>query len=88
MAQSEYGLQQWLNEGYQGEMDYMAKHRTRPAELVPGTLRVISVHMNYMPMAKDSWQIIHNGNKAFLSRYALGRDYHNVLRGSIAKTRR
>lgn len=55
MAQSERGLQQWLNEGYHGEMDYMAKHgvrRTRPAELVPGTLRVISVRMNYMPVAK------------------------------------
>ncbi len=54
MAQSEYGLQQWLNEDCHGEMDYMAKHstrRTRLAELVPGTLRVISVRMNYMPVA-------------------------------------
>ena len=88
MAQSEYGLQQWLNLGYHGEMDYMAKHgtrRTRPAELVPGTLRVISVRMNYMPVAKDSWQVIRNGNKAFLSRYALGRDYHKVLRARLQK---
>ena len=88
MAQSERGLQQWLNEGYHGEMDYMAKHgvrRTRPAELVPGTLRVISVRMNYMPVAKDSWQVIRNGNMAFVSRYALGRDYHKVLRARLQK---
>jgi epoxyqueuosine reductase len=88
MAQSEHGLQQWLNEGYHGEMDYMAKHgtrRTRPAELVPGTRRIISVRMNYMPVAKDSWQVIRNGNKAFLSRYALGRDYHKVLRARLQK---
>ena len=57
MAQSGHGLRQWLGKGYHGEMDYMAKHgprRTRPEELVPGTLRVISVRMNYMPVAKDS----------------------------------
>ncbi|SEK29844.1 tRNA epoxyqueuosine(34) reductase QueG [Nitrosovibrio tenuis] len=88
MSQSEYGLEQWLNKGYQGEMDYMAKHgtrRTRPAELIPGTLRIISVCMNYMPVAKDSWQVIGNGDKAFVSRYALGRDYHKVLRTRLQK---
>ena len=55
MTQSESGLQRWLAEGYHGEMDYMGKHgtrRTRPAELVPGTLRVISARMNYMPKQK------------------------------------
>ena len=88
MAQSEYGLLEWLSKGYHGEMDYMAKHgtrRTRPAELVPGTLRVISVRMNYMPVAKDSWQVIRDGSRAFLSRYALGRDYHKVLRARLQK---
>jgi epoxyqueuosine reductase len=77
ITQVESGLQAWLSKGYHGEMDYMAKHgtrRTRPAELVPGTLRVISARMNYMPPARDSWQVVHDGDSAFISRYALGRD--------------
>jgi epoxyqueuosine reductase len=88
MTESEHGLQQWLSNGYQGEMDYMGKHgtrRTRPDELVPGTIRIISVRMNYMPGAADSWKVIQNGNKAFISRYALGRDYHKVLRARLQK---
>jgi epoxyqueuosine reductase len=88
MAQAESGLLEWLSKGYHGEMDYMAKHgtrRTRPAELVPGTLRVISARMNYMPPARDSWQVVQDGDSAFISRYALGRDYHKVLRGRLQK---
>ncbi|HKX53410.1 MAG TPA: tRNA epoxyqueuosine(34) reductase QueG [Nitrosospira sp.] len=88
MRQAETGLFEWLDKGYHGEMDYMARHgtrRTRPAELVPGTLRVISVRMNYMPVAKDSWQVIQDGTQAFISRYALGRDYHKVLRGRLQR---
>jgi epoxyqueuosine reductase len=88
ITQVESGLQEWLSKGYHGEMDYMAKHgtrRTRPAELVPGTLRVISARMNYMPPARDSWQVVHDGDSAFISRYALGRDYHKVLRGRLQK---
>lgn len=89
MAKAESGLFEWLGKGYHGEMDYMAKHgtrRTRPSELVPGTLRVISVRMNYTPpAAKNSWQVMHDGDKAFISRYALGRDYHKVLRGRLQK---
>jgi epoxyqueuosine reductase len=80
-------LQQWLGNGYHGEMDYMARHgtaRARPAELVPGTLRVISVRLNYLPpKARDSWQTIEDPDAAFLSRYALGRDYHKVLRAKL-----
>ena len=80
-------LQQWLGKGYQGEMDYMARHgtaRTRPGELVPGTLRVISVRLNYQPPeARDSWETIQDPEAAFISRYALGRDYHKVLRGKL-----
>ncbi len=70
-------------------MDYMAKHgakRARPAELVPGTLRVISVRMNYYPEhAKDTHQVLADGSRAFISRYALGRDYHKVLRNRLEK---
>jgi len=66
----------------------MASHgqkRSRPAELLPGTLRVISVRMNYQPpQARDSWQVMEKGERAFISRYALGRDYHKVLRKRLA----
>jgi len=89
MSQAEADLREWLSQGRHGEMDYMAKHgsrRTRPAELVPGTLRVISVRMNNTPStAKDSWEVMQDGTKAFISRYALGRDYHKVLRARLQK---
>ena len=85
----ERGLLAWLNEGYHGNMDYMAKHgikRSHPDKLIPGTLRVISVRMNYLPpKTKNSWQVIEDSEKAFISRYALGRDYHKVLRGRLQK---
>ena len=84
LHEAEAGLQQWLAHGFHGKMDYMAKHgvkRSRPAELIPGTVRVISVRMDYTPPnAKDSWEVLQDGNRAFISRYALGRDYHKVLR--------
>ncbi|UJP06256.1 MAG: tRNA epoxyqueuosine(34) reductase QueG [Nitrosomonas sp.] len=83
----ESGLFAWLERGFNGEMDYMGKHgtkRTRPAELEPGTLRIISVCMNYQPPAvKNSWDVIGNGKQAFISRYALGRDYHKVMRNRL-----
>ena len=67
----------------------MAKHgakRARPAELVPGTLRVISARMNYYPDgAKDTHSVLADGSRAFISRYALGRDYHKVLRNRLEK---
>ncbi len=89
MSRVESGLFQWLDQGYHGDMDYMAKHgtkRTRPAELEPGTQRIISVCMNYAPPAvRNSWCVIHSGDRAFISRYALGRDYHKVLRARLQK---
>lgn len=89
MSAVESGLFQWLAQGYHGDMDYMAKHgtkRTRPAELEPGTQRVVSVCMNYAPPAvKNSWDVIHDGDRAFISRYALGRDYHKVIRARLQK---
>lgn len=82
-------MQNWLAQGYHGGMDYMANHgtkRSRPDELIPGTLRVISLRMDYYPpAAKDSWEVIQNGERAFISRYALGRDYHKVLRNRLEK---
>ena len=81
--------QAWIKKGFHGDMDYMAKHgtkRTRPADLVPNTVRVISVRLDYLPpKAKDSWQTMQNGEKAFISRYSLGRDYHKVMRQKLQK---
>lgn len=89
LSAAESGLLEWLALGWHGEQDYMANHgtkRSRPAELVPGTLRVISLRMNYLPpQARDSWQVLAEGERAFISRYALGRDYHKVLRNRLAK---
>jgi len=79
--------QAWIEKGFHGAMDYMAKHgtkRTRPAELVPGTVRVISLRMDYLPpQARDSEEVMQDGELAFISRYALGRDYHKVLRNRL-----
>jgi epoxyqueuosine reductase len=80
---AETHLQRWLDQGYHGEMGWMAHHgskRTRPAELVPGTERVISVRMNYLPDEPDPSAILDDPAQAFVSRYALGRDYHKVMR--------
>jgi len=89
LGAAEANLLEWLGQGLHGELNYMSKHgtkRSRPAELIPGTLRVISVRMNYLPpSAKDSWQVLGEGKQAFISRYALGRDYHKVLRNRLAK---
>lgn len=76
-------LQKWLDNGYHGNMDYMAKHgmmRARPEELVPGTVRVISVRMDYLPEDAKCAQTLDNKNKAYISRYSLGRDYHKLVR--------
>ena len=86
LSAAEPRLRAWLASGFAGELDYMRKHgakRTRPASLVPGTLRVISARMDYRPDAADSAGVLADGNRAFVARYALGRDYHKVLRGRL-----
>ena len=89
LTSAEVEHQAWIKKGFHGDMDYMAKHgtkRTRPDELVAGTSRVISARLDYLPpKAKDSWQVMGNGEKAFISRYALGRDYHKVMRNKLQK---
>jgi len=86
------GLQSWLDAGFHGQMDYMAAHgskRTRPAELVPGTVRVISARMNYVPRdAAPDWrereaQRLNDPAAAVVSVYGRGRDYHKVLRNRL-----
>lgn len=87
LTREENYLQQWLSAGYHGEMDYMARHgtaRTRAHELVPGTMRVITARLNYLPpVARESWETLEDPDAAFISRYALGRDYHKVLRAKL-----
>lgn len=83
LQDQEESLQNWLDNGFHGEMDYMEKHgmkRARPDELHPGTVRVISVRMDYLPENAQFAKTLKNKNNAYISRYALGRDYHKVLR--------
>jgi epoxyqueuosine reductase len=92
LADQEAGLQAWLDAGHHGDMDYMASHgmkRARPAELVPGTVRVISARMDYLPMeTADDWRARErlrqdDPRAAVVSIYARGRDYHKVLRNRL-----
>ena len=92
LAHAEPGLLQWLNNGFHGSMAYMAAHglkRARPAELVPGTLRVITARMDYLPAATaPGWQAVEwhrlaDPAQATLSLYARGRDYHKVMRSRL-----
>jgi epoxyqueuosine reductase len=88
LGQAERRLQHWLGKGYHGEMAYMARHgakRTRPAQLVPGTLRIVSVRLDYLPPEDDPEAVLRDPVRAFVSRYALGRDYHKVMRGRLQR---
>ena len=89
LSSAEPGLLQWLNNGFHGAMGYMAAHglkRARPAELVPGTVRVITARMDYLPRDTPEdwraieWQRLATPQAAAVSTYARGRDYHKVLR--------
>ena len=83
LGEHEAHVQRWLDAGYQGEMDYMAAHgskRSHPDELVPGTLRVISLRMDYLPGDTRMAKVLGEPEKAYVSRYALGRDYHKLIR--------
>jgi epoxyqueuosine reductase len=84
LSQDEVWLLNWLDQGRQGEMGYMACHgrkRSRPQELLPGTLRVLSARMEYRPSFKNPPQdVLNTPDIGYISRYALGRDYHKVLR--------
>lgn len=88
LRQHEKRLQTWLAEGRHGEMAWMAEHgnkRSRPAELLPGTLRVISARMDYLPGDTRQTKLLTQGDKAYLARYALGRDYHKLIRKRLGK---
>lgn len=89
LAAHEAWLADWLAANRHGTMDYMQRHgtkRSRPAELIPGTRRVISARMDYYPEAPElAEQVLNDGSLAFVSRYALGRDYHKVLRQRLQR---
>ena len=89
LGADERHLLNWLDAGRHGEMDYMARHgskRSRPDELLPGTLRVISVRMDYLPEgARDGWDVLADPDSAYVARYALGRDYHKLMRSRLQK---
>ncbi len=91
LSHREEAFQAWLDKGYHGEMDYMASHgtkRVRPAELVPGTIRIITARMPYLPHVQGDWRAIETARSqdsraGVVSMYARGRDYHKVLRSRL-----
>ena len=89
LAAEELRLLNWLGAGRHGDMDYMARHgaaRSRPAELVPGTVRIITARLNYWPAsASRADDVLRDSHRAYVARYALGRDYHKVLRSRLAR---
>ena len=87
LKEHEHYLNEWLKRDYHGDMEYMGRHgskRSRPAELLPGTISIISVRMNYMPPNIDTLDVLNSPEKAYISRYALGRDYHKLLRKRLS----
>lgn len=81
-------LEDWLSKGYHGEMEYMERYgtkRSRPSELMPGTKSIISVRLNYLPPNARIAEQLQQKDKAFISRYALGRDYHKLIRKRLEK---
>lgn len=88
LPDDERHLLAWLADGRHGEMEYMARHgtkRTRPAELVPGTVRVVAARMDYWPGGADPEAVLLDPSRGYVSRYAVGRDYHKVVRNRLAR---
>ncbi len=89
LGEDEAYLRQWLSDGLYGSMEWMARHgdrRARPHELIPGTLRVISVGLDYgSDDDEEAWATLEDGKRAYVARYALGRDYHKLMRNRLQK---
>src|SRR5437868_14154942 len=88
LSVAETRLADWLARGWHGDMNYMARHgsrRSRPGDLVPGTLRVIACRMNYVAHRGDGWSELADGRRAYVAKYARGRDYDKVLRVRVQK---
>jgi epoxyqueuosine reductase len=87
LTQYETYFLDWLTQKFHGEMSYMANHGTkryRPAELVPGTVRIISARIDYLPPDTSMTKVLQDPKKGYISRYALGRDYHKLIRKRLA----
>ncbi len=89
LTQAESHLLEWLDRGYHGTMTYMSRHgsaRTRPHELLPGTVRIISVRMDYRPEdVVDSLAGLEDLRNGYVARYAVGRDYHRLMRRRLQR---
>lgn len=88
LGEDETHLRDWLQAGMHGTMQWMAAHgdkRSRPAELLPGTLSVISVGLDYGREHDEAWATLEDGERAYVARYALGRDYHKLMRNRLQK---
>jgi epoxyqueuosine reductase len=88
LGEDEAFLRDWLAQGLYGSMEWMARHgdkRARPDELIPGTLRVISVGLDYGQEPQAAWDTLAEGERAYVARYALGRDYHKLMRQRLQK---
>lgn len=88
LSQYEERFLEWLARGFHGEMEYLERHgvkRTRPSQLVPETIRVISARMDYLPPETRAIVTLNNPRKAYISRYALGRDYHRLMRKRLSQ---
>ena len=86
LGPDEAHLRDWLAQGLYGSMDWMARHgdkRSRPADLIPGTVRVISVGLDYGQDDAAAWTTLADGSRAYVARYALGRDYHKLMRARL-----
>lgn len=91
LSEHEPYLQRWLAAGYHGEMSWMGSHglkRSRPADLVPHTCRVMTLRMDYLPEGADPLTILDSPRHAYISRYTLGRDYHKLIRRRLARLAR
>lgn len=88
LDEDEAHLRDWLAQGLYGDMDWMARHgdrRARPRELVPGTVRVVSVGLDYGQDPDAAWRTLADGTRAYVARYALGRDYHKLMRQRLQR---
>ncbi len=87
LSEHEQYLKKWLKQGYHGDMKYMKRafpNRAEPTDLVPRTCRIITVRMDYLTLEPNHIEILRNPKKAYISRYALGRDYHKIVRKRLA----
>ena len=88
LNQADERLQEWLARNYHGGMNYLTQNRElrrQPEVMLPKTISIISARINYLPQSKDAIKVLKDKNKAYISRYSLGRDYHRLIRKRLKK---